>query len=52
MEVIIENYDPVVMTVDGGRKISEFDEYGFILPHEHFISNLNRFYLGDVFRRF
>lgn len=52
MEVIIETQDPVLMTIEGGMKISDFDEYGLILPHEHFIQNLNKFYIGDVFESF
>lgn len=52
MEVIIQEHEPVVMTTDGGMKLNDLSEYGLILPHEHFIQNLNKFYIGDVFESF
>jgi len=37
-----------VMTVQGGKQPEDFKNYSYILPHEHLVQNLTRYFIGEV----
>ena len=37
-----------IMTIDGERQPQDFQNYDYILPHEHLVQNLTRYFTGSV----
>jgi len=37
-----------IMTINGERQPQDFQNFDYILPHEHLVQNLTRYFTGSV----